>query len=160
MYWVAALLLSATPSLAAESSGTEAAIRLLVTEVHQMRLALQQSLSLQFTLELIKHQRTLITGVQQQIEFAKDEVETNAKQRLDFEEAARELEARITLEPNNRDQIRGELLLTKKSLEQAKYQETKQKDRVLAGQATLAVEENRLSDLMKNTDAQLGDLRQ
>ena len=162
--FIATIFLAITSSacLAVDNPSNDIIMQHLVDEVHQLRLVMQQSLSLQASLEQIKHQRDVVTNIQQQLEFSKDEAENQSRQRADFEETIKDLESKLTIDPNNKDNsmLKNELLLVKKSADNAKYQELKMKDKEYAYQSTLNIEESRLSDLKKTLDAQLLYLRQ
>ena len=124
--FIATIFLAITSSacLAVDNPSNDIIMQHLVDEVHQLRLVMQQSLSLQASLEQIKHQRDVVTNIQQQLEFSKDEAENQSRQRADFEETIKDLESKLTIDPNNKDNsmLKNELLLVKKSADNAKYQ--------------------------------------
>jgi hypothetical protein len=154
-----ALILSASVSFASDKISDVPSIGQLINEVHQLRMALEQSSKLQtrtlVLLERIRLQRDIIKELTQAIESVRQESIAQVNQQGELEEQLKVLEAQQGAVPANPASIaeaRAEILSIRKGLEQAKTLEAQFKEMARDHQSKLFVEENRLNELIKVID--------
>jgi chromosome segregation ATPase len=151
------ILFSASISRAAESV-EPVSLNQLVEEIRQLRTAMQQAWSLQvraqLLLEQIKQQREIINDLGQTIETSREESLNQTRQKTDYEEQAKELEAKLGTILDSKDNagIRDELRGIRKAIEQSVALESRYKLKEIESQSGLGREEARMAELNKNLE--------
>ena len=151
------MLLSASISQAAESV-EPVSLNQLVEEIRQLRTAMQQYWSLQIRaqllLEQIKQQRDVINDLGQTIESSREEALNHARQKADYEEQARELEAKLgtVIDAKENAGIRDELRGIRKAIEQSVALESRYKLKEIDSQSGFGREESRMTELNKSLE--------
>ncbi|MEI6208439.1 MAG: hypothetical protein WCP20_16805 [Desulfuromonadales bacterium] len=131
----------------------------LIDEIRLLRTSLQQALSLQsrshLLLEQIRLQQDVINNHNQILESSRDEAATHARQKVDYEEQAKELETRLTavMDPKEQSAVKDELRGIRKAQEQSNQLESRYKSKEYESQAALVKEEARMAELNKNLES-------
>lgn len=153
----AVILFSTSISRAAESV-EPVSLNQLVEEIRQLRTAMQQSWSLQvraqLLLEQIKQQREIINELSQTIETSREEALNHTRQKTDYEEQVRELEAKLAsvLDAKENAGIKDELRGIRKAIEQSVALESRYKSKEIDSQSGLGREEAHMVELNKNLE--------
>lgn len=152
------ILSTASKSHAAEVM-EPVAVNQLIHEIRQLRTTLQQAISLQarshVLLEQIRLQQDVINNLNQILETSRDEASTHARQKVDYEDQARELEVKLAglLDAREQTSVREELRGIRKAQEQSIQLESRYKSKEYESQAALIKEESRLAELNKNLES-------
>jgi len=131
----------------------------LINEIRQLRITLQQAISLQarshVLLEQIRLQQDVINNHNQILETSRDEASTHARQKVDYEDQAKELEVKIAGLFDAREQasVREELRGIRKAQEQSSQLENRYKSKEYESQAALVKEEARMAELNKSLES-------